>query len=139
MEECPMYYSVAQENTIYFDVISNFNLILEIWLKTPTTTTTMGLGWELKITSESRIHLKIMLPSPVDQPVWGLQGVMDSRPPRKVTVFLFYHIVPGILITLLKLNLKTTFIKSFDVFLSAVRGVKGQPILWRGQIEIFLF
>ena len=31
---------------------------------------------------------------------------IEARPPRKDTVFLFYHIVPGILIKLLKLNLK---------------------------------
>ena len=67
------------------------------------------------------------------------RNILNIRPPRKVTVFLFYHIVPGILIKLLKLNLKKTFIKFFDVFLSAVRGVKGQPILWRGQIETIFF
>ena len=68
-----------------------------------------------------------------------IRNILNIRPPRKVTVFLFYHIVPGILIKLLKLNLKKTFVIIFDLFLSAVRGVKGRPILWRGQIEIICF
>ena len=58
------------------------------------------------------------------------------RPPRKDTVFLFYHIVPGILIKLLKLNLKKKLLYNFLMFLyqpsggSMVNQSYGE-VLWR--------